>query len=332
MVIQTLSELTEAGQQFQGFALVKKSELGNSARNEPFFSVVLGQKEKEVDAKLWASDFGFNVTPNDIKEIIKEGVVISVAGVSNVYKEVIQLKITSFRSINEEDNVNVNDFVKSAVIPTAEIKAQIEDYLSSITDPLIKEITETLLSKYEKPFFEFPAAMTHHHNYASGLSYHSLGMIKIADNLCSLYPQLNRDLMISSCVLHDLGKVFELSGPIATTYTVRGNLLGHINMIIMEIEKEAETLRREKAEIYFNETNRTYSEETITHLLHIIVSHHGKLEWGSNILPKSLEAQLFHLVDMIDSRANGMIDGLAKASEGQMTKVGREYLYKPFQS
>ena len=162
------------------------------------------------------------------------------------------------------------------------------DYVDSIQDQSIKTIvSEIVLNKYNKLLLH-PAAKTNHHEYAGGLLHHEVSMLDLAKQISSLYPSINKDLLYGGIILHDLGKIIELSGPIATEYTLKGKLLGHISIIqtdIVEIAKK-----------------HNIDEETVTLLQHMILSHHGKLEYGSPVLPLILEAEVMYLIDNMDSK------------------------------
>lgn len=133
-------------------------------------------------------------------------------------------------------------------------------------NPNIQRITRHLLRKYHEPFLEYPAATKNHHEFVSGLGYHVVSMLDLAKSVAELYPSLDRDLLFAGIILHDLGKVIELSGAVAASYTIEGNLLGHITIIVNEIGKAAEELG-------------IHGEEVVV-LQHLVLSHHGKLEWG----------------------------------------------------
>ena len=142
------------------------------------------------------------------------------------------------------------------------------------------------MKKYQDKFFTYPAASSHHHNFASGLSYHVLTMLEIAKSLCNIYPLLNRSLLYSSIILHDLGK--GNYGPVATTYTVEGNLLGHISIASDEVAEAAKELGIDGEEVML--------------LRHMILAHHGKMEFGSPKLPHLKEAEILFFIDNIDAK------------------------------
>ena len=130
-------------------------------------------------------------------------------------------------------------------------------------------------------------------------------MLKLANDMCDLYPMLNRDLLISGVVLHDVGKCIELSGPVITEYTLSGKLLGHISImqaIVSEVAKE----------------NEIEGEEVLL-VRHMILSHHGEYEFGSPVLPLIPEAEMLHYIDNIDARMNSLQKALETIEEGEFT-------------
>ena len=144
-------------------------------------------------------------------------------------------------------------------------------------------------------------------------------MLDLAKALCELYPSLDRNLLYSGIILHDLGKVIELSGPVSAAYTVEGNLLGHITIIVNEIGKAAEELG-------------IHGEEVVV-LQHIVLSHHGQLEWGSPKQPMIKEAEILHMIDNIDAKMNMLDRALKRVKPGEFTErifaLDNRAFYKP---
>ena len=130
-------------------------------------------------------------------------------------------------------------------------------------------------------------------------------MLRTAEALCDIYPSLNRSLLYSGIILHDIGKVKELSGPIGTTYTTEGNLIGHIVIAVEEISMIAAELEIEGEEVLL--------------LKHLILSHHGKLEYGSPKVPMLKEAEILHFIDNIDARMMMMDKHLDNTDKGKFT-------------
>ena len=167
-------------------------------------------------------------------------------------------------------------------------------------------MVSVLLKKYFNEFFEYPAAVSMHHNYYSGLAYHTYSMLKLSDAYLELYPFINKDLVYSGIILHDLGKIIELSGAKGTEYTKKGNLLGHISLGANEIYKASSDLGVENTEEVIN-------------LLHIVLAHHGQLEYGSPKEPLTAEAALIHFLDYNDSRLATLENEINKVEKGEYT-------------
>ena len=229
-----------------------------------------------------------------------------------------QMKINKIRLATPEENLKPHDFIDGAPLSLDEIQDEIAHFMLEIENASLQRITRHLIRKYQEAFFTFPNASTHHHNFSSGLSYHVLTMLRVAKSICDIYPLLNRSLLYSSIILHDLGKVKELSGPVATSYTVEGNLLGHISIASDEVA-EARELKIDGEEVML--------------LRHMILAHHGKMEFGSPKLPHLKEAEILFFIDNIDAKMNMFEKAYKKTDKGQFTErifglEGRQF-YNP---
>ena len=146
-------------------------------------------------------------------------------------------------------------------------------------------------------------------------------MVRLADAIGDIYPQLNNSLLFAGILLHDLAKVIELTGPDNTSYTVRGNLIGHISLIDEEITKVLVELGLDD------------EKEDVIILRHLILSHHGQLEYGSPVRPQIMEAEILHMIDNIDAEMMMMITALDKVAPGEMTNrifaMDNRAFYKP---
>ena len=143
-------------------------------------------------------------------------------------------------------------------------------------------------------------------------------MLNLAKAIADLYPSLDRDLLYAGVILHDLGKVKELSGPVSTTYTVEGNLLGHISIMVTELSKAAEELQIDAEEVLI--------------LKHLILSHHGKAEWGSPKPPMVKEAEILHYIDnLMQNDHDGQSAGTVKPGEytERVFALENRSFYKP---
>lgn len=305
-------EKLNPGDSVDHFFLIHKATQGVTAQGKDYMTLYLQDKSGDIEAKLWT------VTKEDMKLLQPEKIVHVTGDVIN-YRGRKQMKINKFKLATEEDNVKTQDFVDGAPLTPDEIQEEISHYMLDIENASLQRITRHLIRKYQESFFTFPAASSHHHNFASGLSYHVLTMLKVAKSICDIYPTLNRSLLYSAIILHDLGKVKELSGPVATTYTVEGNLLGHISIASEEVAEAARELKIEGEEVML--------------LRHMILARHGKMEFGSPKLPHLKEAEILFFIDNIDAKMNMFDKAYKKTEKGQFTErifglEGRQF-YKP---
>ncbi|WP_453990631.1 3'-5' exoribonuclease YhaM [Bacillus nitroreducens] len=302
----------EVGQQVDVYLLIKSSTKGIASNGKPFLTLILQDKSGEMEAKLW------DASPEDEVNYAAQQIV-RLAGEINSYRGRNQLKIRNIRPITDLDGVTISDFLEVAPVPQDEMAAKITQYIFEMKNSNIQRITRHLLKKHQHAFYEYPAATKNHHEFVSGLAYHVVSMLDLAKSIARLYPTLDTDLLYAGIILHDLGKVTELSGPISTTYTIEGNLLGHISIMVNEIGQAAKELGIEG--------------EEVTILQHIILSHHGKAEWGSPKPPLIKEAEILHYIDNLDAKMNMLDRALERVKPGEFSErifaLDNRSFYKP---
>jgi 3'-5' exoribonuclease len=184
---------------------------------------------------------------------------------------------------------------------------QLKATVESITNADLKRLLDALLSDPEvaKEYREAPAARHLHHAWLGGLLEHVVSLLGLADRVAAHYPMLDRDLLMTGVILHDIGKVRELSWETGFDYTIDGVLLGHIQMGVDLVEKTIASLP-------------DFPERMRTLVLHMILSHHGKLEFGSPKLPMIPEALVLNFVDDLDAKMQAMASEFEKsAREGK---------------
>ena len=292
-------EKLNPGDSVENFFLIHRATQGVTAQGKDYMTLYLQDKSGDIEAKLWT------VTKDDMK-ILKPEIIVWVKGDVINYRVRKQMKVNQFRLATAEDGVKTQDFVDGAPLSPNEIQDELSHFILEIENAHLQRITRHLLKKYQDKFFTYPAASSHHHNFAGGLSYHVLTMLKIAKSLCDIYPLLNRSLLYSAIILHDIGKVRELSGPVATTYTVEGNLLGHISIASDEVAETAKELGIDSEEVML--------------LRHMILAHHGKMEFGSPKLPHLKEAEILFFIDNIDAKMNMFDKAFKKTEKVQFTE------------
>lgn len=302
----------EVGAQIELFLLVKGSTKGIASNGKPFLSLVLQDKSGDIEAKLW------DATDEDVKNYSAQNIV-KVSGDIQNYRGRNQLKIRQIRPTGPTDSVILADFLETAPLSTEEMGGILTQYIFEMKNPNIQRITRHLIKKHQQEFLEYPAATKNHHEFVSGLAYHVVSMLDLAKTIGELYPSLDKDLLYAGVILHDMGKVIELSGPISTTYTLEGNLLGHITIMVNEIGKAADELG--------------ISGEEVLVLQHLVLSHHGKAEWGSPKPPLIKEAEILHYIDNLDAKMNMLDRALERVKPGEVTErifaLENRSFYKP---
>ena len=301
------------GETFEGFLLIKEVQKGIASNGKPFLTLYFVDSTGEIDAKLW------DASKEDEETFVKERVV-KLVGDIHEFRGKAQLRIKSIRPAQVTDGVRVSDFLEKSPINKETLKEHVMEAVFEMKNPNIQRIVRAFIKKYEEDLFIYPAASKNHHAYVSGLAYHIVTMLKIARNLCDIYPELNKDLLYAGIILHDIGKIHELSGVVSTSYTLEGTLLGHITMMVTEIKEVARELGIE-------------DKEEIVVLQHLVLSHHGKEEWGSPKRPLIREAEILHLIDLIDAKMNMLNRALDKTKPGEFTEklfaMDHRAFYKP---
>ncbi|MBD5390488.1 HD domain-containing protein [bacterium] len=228
------------------------------------------------------------------------------------YKERVSYFVESSQAVSELDvksaDTYLRKFYAGAPISLEEAVQFIEASISEIQNPVIQEITRTVLEKKKKPFYLYPAGSRMHHTYVGGLAYHTIGMLKFAKTFMENYPYLKKDYLYAGIMLHDLGKTAELSGIEATEFTLDGQLLGHLIIGALEVDKVAESLGYgDKSEVKMIE--------------HMLISHHGQPQFGAAKRPMTPEAVALWYIDTIDSKFRVLGEELNKTESNHFTET-----------
>lgn len=280
--------------------LVKSCELLTSSTDQKYLNITLADKSAHLNCKRWGT--------NDVEYAnCKVGEIFVFKGTLVRYKNNYQLKVSTFSKAPAEMIQTENFFVKSRT-PIEMMVDEMNSLIDQIKDEEIKALVRTCVDENFDRFTTYPAAATVHHSYLHGLLFHSLSVTRNALNIASNYSyfkHINKDYLICGALLHDLGKTRELSGPSNTVYTIEGNLIGHISIgfnMIMEVGHRL-NVTPEKLNVIGN----------------IILSHHGKLEFGSPITAATLEAFIIHYADEIDSKMEILYEPYQTGNPGSTT-------------
>ncbi len=279
--------------------LVTNITKGTTNSGAPYLTLTLQDDSKSIDGKLW------DVKP-EIEKELSVGKVFSFEFEVIKYRQSLQLKVLKILPLIQSE-INMNEFTFKSPLAKDDLMKVIGGAIDRIHNENITRITVAVLHEYEDRFYDYPAASKIHHSFLGGLATHVSGMLKIAQCLCDIYPEIDYDYLVAGVILHDLGKIEELSSPVVTEYTFKGRMLGHISILQAKLFEIGDQL------------GLTDSEE-LTILRHMVLSHHGQLEFGSPVRPMTLEAELLYLIDNIDARINTITNALKDLEEGEFTQ------------
>ncbi len=230
-------------------------------------------------------------------------------------------KVNDVSSFNDEKRDNVlREFLNHKELTYNEAKEKLFNYINAIDNKVLYDITNTLVSRNLVDFLTYPGGTRIHHSFLGGLVFHTLSMLNIAKSVLKIYKYLNKDYLYAGIILHDLGKIIEFTDPQNAEFSLDGQMLGHLVIGALKVHEVA------------NELNYANTEEALI-LEHILISHHGQLQYGSARRPLTAEALLIWYLDTIDSKFQVIGDELAKTNPGEYTEnipvLEKAKLYKP---
>lgn len=285
----------------EGFCLVKSLEIKKTAKGVPFLDLVLTDSSGEIGAKLW-----------DYKEEVHGGIklntLIKIRGTVSMFNDALQLRIDRVRPALESDGVRMEDFVPSADYSGEAMYDYMFDTVSRFENAQLKNLTLTVLEQNKNKLLYWPAAFKLHHAIRGGLLYHTLSILKLAAAVCDIYPSLERELLYTGVILHDVAKIqeFDVSETgVVSGYTVEGSLIGHLVRGAMNIEKIGEELGIDK--------------ELLMLVEHMVLSHHGEPEFGAAVRPMFLEAEILSQLDLLDARVYEISQAVSEVEPGDFT-------------
>ena len=283
------------------FVLLKAAEVRLAKNGKKFIAFVFADTSGEIPGKFW------DATPEEIEQF-QAGKVVLLKGKRETYQQNPQIKILGMRLALPEEPSDPSLYVKGAPISHEQMNQEFNEALKEIKKPILYQIVCYLVKKHKTAFFEYPAAKTNHHAYTGGLAFHTLSILRLAKTVVKNYPNIDASLLYAGIFLHDLGKTSELSGPIATSYTNAGNLIGHIVLIDEEIVEACYNLKIDP------------KVQDALLLRHMILAHHGLLEYGSPVQPHLLEAEILHHLDDLDASIQMIQTALEKTMPGEFSQ------------
>ncbi len=284
-----------------GFCLVKSVDKRISSKGDAYLDMVLADKDGEIIAKLWS----YNENMHGIYEANQ---IVKVRGTISVYNGRDQLRIDRIRRTNDDDCVSAEDFVKSAAYDGEKMYNELFSLAEGFADRDLSLLVTTVLGDNRLAMLYWPAAFKLHHAIRGGLLMHTLSVVRLAQSACKIYPFVNEELLLSGAILHDIAKIseFEVSDTgIATGYSVKGNLIGHLVEGAMTVRETAKKLG--------------INENTAMLLEHMIISHHGEPDFGVAVRPSFIEAEMLSQLDSFDAKMYEMRDAVSGVQGGEFT-------------
>ncbi len=268
-----------------------------------WFDIVIIDKTGEINLKYWGGENKERV--KKLYNSFKIGDVIQIRlGNVEIFADKPQISINetvgSIRKCKENE-YNITDFIRSLERDKIEeLKKFVKNEISNIKNIDLKNLLDLFFSDSEfvDNFCTSPSAITHHHNYVGGNLEHTVGVIRLCNNICEMYEGINKDLVTAGAILHDIGKLIEYSTKAAIEKTDQGNFIGHIVIGDRWLREKIGDLR---------EKGKDFDKDLEDKLCHIMLSHHGRYEFGSPRVPKTIEAMVVHAADLMDSQVKNFI-------------------------
>ena len=288
----------DEGRSFDGYFLVLAKQQRMTKNNKPYLSLILGDKTGQLEGRVW------ELSDPRIAKDFDRGDVVKARGSASRFDDRLQMKIDQLR-VALPNEVDKSDLLPSTTYDVAELWRKLLGFVESFTNPDLKRLLNAILAdpSLAAAYREAPAAKQLHHAWLGGLLEHVISLLTLADRVVPSYPLLDRDLLMTGVILHDIGKLRELSWEIGFDYTVEGVLLGHIQIGTALTERAIDNLPN-------------FPPRLKTLVLHMILSHHGKLEFGSPKLPMIPEALALSFLDDLDAKMQAM--------QGEFDKCIRE--------
>ncbi len=279
------------------FALIKElNEKKDKNGNGYLDLIVIGSDKKEYPAKVWRFDNNGQFEQNDVVEI---------EYTLDNYKGKTQLTITTIKKAPSE---MIKEFIPASEYDGKVVFSMLLKKVNEFKDEELKAIVKDIMLTNREALEIYPAAYRLHHAIVGGLMLHTASIVEMAEKTCEVYPNINRELLLSGAILHDVAKTFEMQTGktgLCSGYTVGGELIGHLVKGAIFIDETAKKLGIES--------------EKVTLLEHMILSHHGVPEYGSPIRPMFLEAEILSTLDALDATIFEINNATGKVETGEFT-------------
>jgi len=281
----------KTGNQIEEVFLVLKKEVRETREKKPYLNLQLTDKSGTINAKKWEAN-------PELCNSFDKNEFIKIKGTVETFNNSLQLKVSEITRIPETD-VRMDEFVPSTEKDTSAMMKELKQIIKSIREPYLSKLLQAFFTdeSFYKALLTAPAATQFHHAYIGGLLEHVLSVAKLAVNCADFYPAIKRDVLITGAILHDVGKIRELSYNRSFHYTDEGLLTGHLISGVLMVEEKVRKIEG-------------FPSDLRNELFHMILSHHGEYEWGSPVKPGTLEAIALHYLDNMDAKLHGAVSAI----------------------
>ncbi|MDD5065110.1 MAG: HD domain-containing protein [Phycisphaerae bacterium] len=279
----------EPGQTINDIYMVKEPVLRSTTKGDLYIAMFLCDRTGQLNGRMWqATEIVYNSLP-------KPGFV-HIQGRSELYQSNLQVVVNNI-GIVDASKVNIEEFLARTSKDVKQMFEDVKKILGGIKHSQLKSLVGEFLADTElmEKFCTAPAAASLHHSYIGGLLEHTHNMLRVAVAILPLYPDVQGDLVLTGILIHDIGKTEELAYDMAFSYTDSGQLIGHVAKSYLLLNKKAEVVAAKGTKI---------DDEILDALGHIVLSHHGKYEFGSPKLPATPEAFMVNYIDDLDAKIN----------------------------
>jgi len=293
------------------FFLVCEKEVRNTKEGKPYLRLELGDRTGSIEARMW------DQIESAAREVDREDIV-KVQGRVEIYRGRPQFSVIQMRKA-KPDEVDLADYLPATKEDVEKLYKLLLSEAESLKNPWLRKLNLDILNdpKISGRYKRAPAAKVMHHPYLGGLLEHVAGLCGLAHRIVAHYPELDLDLLVTTAILHDVGKLDELCYDRSIGYTTEGQLLGHI---VMEIETVTHAMEKIEG----------FPPALKTVVQHLLISHHGQYEFGSPKLPMIREALVFHYMDDLDSKLAAVRAALAADSGDELWSVFSGALQRKF--
>lgn len=283
-----------------GFVVLRKCEEKKTKNGSTYLDLIIGDKDGEMTAKLW--DY------NGASGVFEQEMIVKIRGNVEQYNGKDQFRVMQMRPVSDNDEYNLTDLVPATDIGGEMLFDMMVQKVDAFTNDSLRRIVLEIVNENKELMVKFPAALKLHHAVLGGLMYHTMSIVRMAEEMCRIYPTINRELLLSGAILHDVAKTWELQESktgLAKGYTTEGELIGHLVKGAMMVDETAKKLGIEG--------------EEVTLLEHMIISHHGVPEFGSAVRPMFLEAIVLSMLDDMDATIFEVNNATDKVDVGTFT-------------